>query len=1096
MASSVIGQLRVILGLDTAAFEKGLSDAERELSRSTRKMERFGQRIENIGKRISVGVTLPILAVGGAALGMAAKFESAMNRVEAATGATGKQLDALKQKAVELGKDKGFTATAAETADVMEALAKNGLAVEQILGGATEATLRLAAANGAEFEPAADAVTDIIQQFGRNVSEANGIVDKMTGAMLASKMGFDDYRLAIGQAGGVAGGIGVEFEDMNVALAATSALFASGSDAGTSFKTFLTSLPGKAKEAKETIKKYGLSFYDAQGSMKSLEAIAQSLQDKLGHLDDQTKSEVLTKIFGTDAMRTAIGLMNQGAEGLARFRAEIDKASAQTQMEARMKGWSGTITQVKKSFEAAAIALGDSGILAALTKVLTLVAATIGAFADLPQPIQLVIGVMLGLTAVVGPLLVIGGKAITMWGGLAALLLGRVVPAATATAIATTATGTAASGAVIKFVALRGAMAFLTGPWGIAIAAITAGIGALALASDTAAKRVDRVSKAAGDSSGSFAALYAEARKARIAQEELAESQRKGAGDTKKLTTETDRLTAALTRLGVAKQWDALQGARANLADARQRYAAAKSNADKQNASAARANMGHGGEAARGQAYAARAELKAASELLVDVTAATEAAAKNMQDALRPPQAASAPPASSTPAAANDDDEKSGGKGKGRSGPTKEELAARREELRLEAEIAAAELRGDEATAQRLRDQMDLRRQIDAYIDAGLSDTEAQSAAVADHNAILAARRIALARELDDQRQSVELDMARLADDEERVQFLEREEEIKERILFFERQLVEVANEKLRKEQATVLAMEQQERVDAARAAGRAKWLAEDEARRQIDLMKARGDSEEAIRQAERRYDIERRIAELKSRYSMGDAEARATAEAEDREMEIARQKGEWRGTIKDAFRAAMDGDLKGFAKNFWKDMFARSMEDALNSISDFLFGLFRNAFSQGAGALGGSGGGGILGALGGLLGIGGGNPLAGSLSTASKNVAGLAAGIEARNLKGFAKGTSGWLKPVGGMAGVDKNLVSFRMSSNEEFAVRRKGEVGGPVGSGASYHFTGNLLTPEWWAEIEARDMASSNQAVGKTERRARRRQARRMGR
>lgn len=1094
MASSVIGQLRVILGLDTAAFDKGLSDAEREMSRSTRKLEKFGQRVENIGKSISVGVTLPILAVGGAALGMAAKFESAMNRVEAATGASGRQLEALKQQAIDFGKDKNFTATAAESADVMEMLAKNGLNVQQILGGATEATLKFAAANGAEFAPSADAVTDILQQFGRDVSELPGIVDKMTGAMLVSKMGFDDYRLAIGQAGGVAGGTGQSFEDMNVVLAATSSLFASGSDAGTSYKTFLTTLPGKSKEAAAAIDQYGLSFYDAQGNLKSMGDIAQSLQDKLGGLSDQAKSKVLTTIFGTDAMRTAIGLMNQGAAGLARIRAEIDKASAQTQMEARMKGWAGAMTQVQKAFEAAAISLGDSGILSALTKVLTLVASTIGAFADLPQPIQLVIGTMLGLTATVGPMLILGGKAMSMWAGLATLLIGRVVPATVATTAATTAAGGAAGAAAARFVLLRGAMAFLGGPWGIAIAAIAGAM--LYVAANTrkaaeATKQHQQWAKEANDANSRAVAISLQ------------------------LATATGKARAEIIAKAKADRMaamEALNKAKADVIAARAALERAKSGVAK---ARSEVTMSARGDLISPKfAPAVKAADQAEANLLSSAqTLSTWAKTVDGLTAAINSKPMTVPTVSGGPAAANDNDGKgSGGKGEGgKSGPTKEELAARREELRVQAELNAAQMRGDTGTVQRLQDQLDLKQQIKSYEDAGLTAVEAKKAAEADLAAVASARRIAAQRELTDQKLSVDLDMARLAGDDELALKLERQQEIKDRILFFEQQLVDVTDQKLRLEQATTMAMEQQAKVDAARAAGRAKWLAQDEAQRQIDLMKSRGDSEEAIRQAQRRFDIERRIEQLKAQ-GLTEGAARQKAETEDAEAEFARRQGEWRDTIKGAARAALDGDLKGFASNWWKDVAARGMEEGLNSISDFLFSLFRNAFGQGANALNASGGGGglfgsILGGIGAALGAGG-NSLGGVSASSQSYLDGIASTLGtgtfgggpnadgSMSLAGFAQGTKGWMKPVGGMAGVDRNVVAFRMSSNEEFAVRRKGEVGGPMGGGNVYHINGNVLTPEMWAQIQAMDNATGAQAVNTTERRAKRRAGRRLGR
>ncbi|KZC82883.1 hypothetical protein AYR46_02970 [Sphingobium yanoikuyae] len=1093
MPSSVIGQLRVILGLDTAAFEKGLTDAEREMSRSTRKLEKMGQRMEGLGKSISVGVTLPILAVGGAALGMAAKFESAMNRVEAATGATGKQLAALKQQAIDFGKSKDFTATAAESADVMEMLAKNGLNVQQILGGATKATLQFAAANGAEFAPSADAVTDILQQFGRDVSELPGIVDKMTGAMLVSKMGFDDYRLAIGQAGGVAGGTGQSFEDMNVVLAATSSLFASGSDAGTSYKTFLTSLPGKSKEAKSAIESYGLSFYDAQGNMKSMGEIAQNLQDKLGGLSDQAKSEVLTTIFGTDAMRTAIGLMNQGADGLARISTEINKASAQTQMEARMKGWSGAITQVKKAFEAAAISLGDSGILSALTKVLTMVAATIGAFADLPQPIQLVIGSILGLTATVGPLLITGGKMIAMWAGITTMLVGRFIPASAAAAIAATSTGTAAAGAAVGFTALRTAISFLL-PWAAVIGGVALALYGMSRASAQAAADANKLANeqsAANKFQAEYQAIMARDNSAGVAAgvNGLADAHKRAADEAfRHAQAELAVRKAAI----IQTARDARSGYRT---ETRTRYEAVPGSRERravqysERVALSTRRGGRGGDntgrSEQDRALdAARADWRAVYQQEQDLIAAHK-------QVLTSP-AAKAAGGGATPVAANDNS--GGGKGgKGNSGPTKEELADRREELRLQAEMTAAQMRGDSGTVQRLQDQIDLKRQIKDYEDAGLTAVEAKKAAESDLATIAAARRVAAQRDIADQKASVELDMARLANDDERALQLEREQEIKDTILFFEQQLVDITDQKLRLEQATTMAMEQQAKVDAARAAGRAKWLAQDEAQRQIDLMKARGETEETIRQAQRRYDIERRIEQLKAQ-GITEGVARSQAEAEDSQMELARQQGEWRDTIKGAARAALDGDLKGFASNWWKDVAARGMEQGLNSISDLLFSLFKQAFGQGASSLGGGGNsGGIFGSIAKGLGtiLGGGKSSASSTPVINQN----AIANAFPKLQGFANGTDGWMKPVGGMAGVDNNVVAFRMSSNEEFAVRRKGEIGAPVGGGTTNNYYGPGAE-EFWGTINGIASGNASSAVNESNRRRDRRAARRMGR
>lgn len=71
MASSKIGALRVDLGANTAAFEKGLTAAERKMERFSKQMKAIGGKISGIGKSLSVGITAPVVAAA-TAFGVAA----------------------------------------------------------------------------------------------------------------------------------------------------------------------------------------------------------------------------------------------------------------------------------------------------------------------------------------------------------------------------------------------------------------------------------------------------------------------------------------------------------------------------------------------------------------------------------------------------------------------------------------------------------------------------------------------------------------------------------------------------------------------------------------------------------------------------------------------------------------------------------------------------------------------------------------------------------------------------------------------------------------------------------------------------------------
>lgn len=66
MANSVIGALRVMLGMDTAEFEKGATRAQRETARFEKNLEKAGRKIGRIGKNLTASLTAPIMGAAAA----------------------------------------------------------------------------------------------------------------------------------------------------------------------------------------------------------------------------------------------------------------------------------------------------------------------------------------------------------------------------------------------------------------------------------------------------------------------------------------------------------------------------------------------------------------------------------------------------------------------------------------------------------------------------------------------------------------------------------------------------------------------------------------------------------------------------------------------------------------------------------------------------------------------------------------------------------------------------------------------------------------------------------------------------------------------
>ena len=415
--NAVIGSLRAVLGLDSAAFEAGLGKAQRQLRGFGRDVERIGKQISDVGKTMTLALTVPILGFGAATTKAAGSYEAAMIRVQAATGATTKQMDALNAKALEISQG-GLGVSMAQTAEAMEALAKNGLDVDQILAGAAQKAAVLAKANNAELGPAADAVTDIMNNFGVAAGDLGKVIDGVTGTTVQSKFDFDNYRQALGQAGGVAGQLGVTFIDFNASLAATSSAFSSGSDAGTSFKTFLQRLVPQSKEAAGMIKALGLEFYDAQGRMLPMAQIAQNLQDKLKGLNDEAKSQALTTIFGADAVRTALLLAKAGADGIDRYKKLIGDTSAEAMAMKMTQGWEGAIKDMSAAILELQVAIANSGLLKWLTDAIRSVTSWVREMAAASPETLKWTTIIAGVTAALGPMIAIMGTAVTHVGGL------------------------------------------------------------------------------------------------------------------------------------------------------------------------------------------------------------------------------------------------------------------------------------------------------------------------------------------------------------------------------------------------------------------------------------------------------------------------------------------------------------------------------------------------------------------------------------------------------------------------------------------------------------------------------------------------------
>lgn len=400
----------------------------------------------------AAGVVGAVAAAGlGAAVVASANFDEAMSGVSAATHESTENMKLLREAALQAGADTAFSAT--EAADGIEQLAKAGVETQHILGGGLTGALDLAAAGELAVGDAAEAAATAMTQFNLAGSDVPHIADLLAAGAGKAQGDVADLVMALKQSGLVAAQTGLSIEETTGALSAFAAAGLLGSDAGTSFKTMLLSLNPRSAKAAELMKELGIQAYDASGQFVGLQAYAGQLQEGLAGLSDEQRNAALQTIFGTDAIRAANVLYQEGAQGIGDWEAKVNDAGYAAETAAtRLDNLRGDLEALGGSLETALIGTGDGaqGPLRSLVQTLTDV---VNAYNALPGPLKT------GTAAVAGFVAVAGGG---LW------VYSKMVVGINATKVAMTGLGISA----------KGTAGILTGPWGLAVTAATIGLGA------------------------------------------------------------------------------------------------------------------------------------------------------------------------------------------------------------------------------------------------------------------------------------------------------------------------------------------------------------------------------------------------------------------------------------------------------------------------------------------------------------------------------------------------------------------------------------------------------------------------------------------
>ena len=431
-----------------------------KLTTAGEKISKFGDGMTKVGTNLTTKVTLPLVGIGTAIVKASSDFEAGMSKVQAISGASGEDLDKLKEKAKEMGATTKFSAT--ESAEAMEYMAMAGWKTSDMVDGIS-GIMNLAAASGEELATTSDIVTDALTAFGLTAKDSGHFADILAAASSNANTNVSMMGETFKYCAPIAGALGYSAEDTAVAIGLMGNAGIKSSQAGTSLRKIMSELQGTFEISGKSLGNYVVETTNADGTMRSFSDIIGDCREAFGQLSESEKASAAETLVGKEAMSGFLAIMNAAPQDVEKFTNAIEGCDgvAESMANTMNDNLQGQIILLKSALKGVAIQLGET-LIPILKNVVEHISGMVDWFANLDPSIQETTVYVGLLAAALGPILVVGGKLISGIGSIVSIV------GTCASAISGLASGTGA---------LATAFTVLTGPIGIAIAAITA-IGA------------------------------------------------------------------------------------------------------------------------------------------------------------------------------------------------------------------------------------------------------------------------------------------------------------------------------------------------------------------------------------------------------------------------------------------------------------------------------------------------------------------------------------------------------------------------------------------------------------------------------------------
>ena len=244
----------------------GLNRIRNAMEQSAKANQRMGRTLQNAGRHVgNLSDAMMPLAAGITGVKTCMDFDATMTAAGVKAGATAEKMQQMKDAAAQMGAK--FPTTARDVAQGMDRLAAGGFNAEQTIG-AMPGIIEASIASGEDLAATSDVITSALSIWnltqGDVAANTTHVADVVQAAANASKLGMQDFGLAMQYAGAPAAALGINIEELGTAMGIMANNGIEASTIGTSLRSTLSRLASPPKAAAEALAQLGISSANLQ----------------------------------------------------------------------------------------------------------------------------------------------------------------------------------------------------------------------------------------------------------------------------------------------------------------------------------------------------------------------------------------------------------------------------------------------------------------------------------------------------------------------------------------------------------------------------------------------------------------------------------------------------------------------------------------------------------------------------------------------------------------------------------------------------------------------------------------------------------------